>query len=147
MSTSTSPAALEINGTSIRFTDEKLVNLTDLWKANGAEYNKRPAHWRETDEAQCFINEISKKENVRVADLFHTTRGRTGGTFAHWQIALAYAKYLSPEFHILCNNIIRRFVEEERNPELAVDRAIAAYRRQGNSIHIHYMQNRQSRIN
>jgi hypothetical protein len=45
------------------------------------------------------------------------TRGRFGGTFAHWQIALAYAKYLSPEFHIHCNNIIRRFVEEEQNPD------------------------------
>ena len=124
--------ALVINDTAIRFTDDKLVNLTDFWKAgSGAEYNKRPAHWRETDEAQRFINEVSKKENVRVADLFHITRGRFGGTFAHWQIALAYAKYLSPEFHILCNNIIRRFVEEEQNPDMAVDRAISAYRRQG----------------
>ncbi len=115
-----------INDTAIRFTrDDKLVNLTDLWKASGAEYNKRPAHWRETDEAQRFINEVSKKENVRVTDLFHITRGRFGGTFAHWQIALAYAKYLSPEFHILCNNIIRRFVEEEQNPDMAVDRAIS----------------------
>ncbi|MEG6504484.1 KilA-N domain-containing protein [Nitratidesulfovibrio sp. 1201_IL3209] len=128
-----------INDTAIRFTDDKFVNLTDFWKASGAEYNKRPAHWRETDEAQRFINEVSKKENVRVADLFHITRGRFGGTFAHWQIALAYAKYLSPEFHILCNNIIRRFVEEEQNPDMAVDRAISVTLchkwRRGNGFH------------
>jgi len=31
------------------------------------------------------------------AGLVKTTRGKGGGTWAHWQIALAYAKYLSPE--------------------------------------------------
>lgn len=37
-----------------------------------------------------------------------TTRGgRAPGTWAHWQIALAYAKYLSPEFHIWCNTVVR----------------------------------------
>jgi hypothetical protein len=32
-------------------------------------------------------------------DVLETKRGYGGGTFAYWQIALAYAKYLSPEFY------------------------------------------------
>ena len=39
------------------------------------------------------------------------TRGRSGATFAHWQIALAYAKYLSPEFHMWCNEVVREKME------------------------------------
>ncbi len=118
--------ALVINDTSIRFTDDKLVNLTDFWKAGSGDRAKQPAQWLKTDAAQAFIAELAKAEDIQ---LLKITRGRFGGTFAHWQIALAYAKYLSPEFHILCNNIIRRFVEEEQNPDMAVDRAISAYRR------------------
>ena len=30
---------------------------------------------------------------------------------AHWQIALAYAKYLSPEFHMWCNTVVRERME------------------------------------
>lgn len=33
-------------------------------------------------------------------------KGRYGGTFAHPLIGLAYAQYLSPEFHIWCNEIL-----------------------------------------
>jgi hypothetical protein len=40
-----------------------------------------------------------------------TEPGRNGGTWAHWQIALAYAKYLSPEFHMWCNTVVRAHME------------------------------------
>jgi len=131
--------ALVINGTAIRFTNDKLVNLTDFWKASGGDETQRPAQWLRLPYAEAFIAELMAKENVGKSHIIHTTRGRFGGTFAHWQIALAYAKYLSPEFHILCNNIIRRFVEEEQNPDMAVDRAISVtlcHRwRRGNDFH------------
>ncbi|NHZ48389.1 KilA-N domain-containing protein [Desulfovibrio sp. XJ01] len=134
--------ALVINDTAIRFTnDDKLVNLTDFWKASGADPSKKPAQWLKADTAKAFVAELGKGEDIH---LIQITRGRFGGTFAHWQIALAYAKYLSPEFHIHCNNIIRRFVEEEQNPDMAVDRAISAYRRQGNGVHTQHIQNKQS---
>lgn len=110
--------ALVINGTAIRFTnDDKLVNLTDLWKAGGADQYKKPIQWLRHTPAQDFIAELERSMKGVQKHLIQITRGRFGGTFAHWQIALAYAKYLSPEFHILCNNIIRRFVEEEQNPD------------------------------
>lgn len=110
--------ALVINDTTIRFTDDKLVNLTDLWKASGADDNQKPQKWLRLPSPLKFLTELEK--GIK-SPLIHITRGRFGGTFAHWQIALAYAKYLSPEFHIHCNNIIRRFVEEEQNPDMAVN--------------------------
>jgi hypothetical protein len=105
--------ALVINGTGIRCTDNKLVNLTDIWKAGGGQNHKKPSLWLNSSEGTAFVEKLKGRKD----DLLKITRGRFGGTFAHWQIALAYAKYLSPEFHIHCNNIIRRFVEEEQNPD------------------------------
>ena len=43
--------------------------------------------------------------------LVATARGNKGGTWAHWQLALAYAKYLSPEFHTWCNGVVRNAME------------------------------------
>ena len=40
-----------------------------------------------------------------------------GGTLAHWQIGLAYAQYLSPELHMICNQIVKDFVDAK--PETA----------------------------
>jgi hypothetical protein len=51
-----------------------------------------------------FINELAKNDtifadnsvgndlNSRLSAILKTVRGRTGGTFAHWQIGLAYAE-------------------------------------------------------
>ena len=60
-------------------------------------------------------------------------RGRNGGTWGHWQIALAYAKYLDPHLHIQVNEWARAYKEEESNPEKGVDRAIDNWKRQGRS--------------
>jgi hypothetical protein len=35
--------------------------------------------------------------------------GRNGGTFAHWQIALAFAKFLSPALHMQVNEVYARY--------------------------------------
>lgn len=58
-------------------------------------------------------------------------QGRTGGTWAHWQIALAYAKYLSNEFHRFVNEASREWAEEQADPDLKARRAVAGYRRRG----------------
>ena len=54
---------------------------------------------------------LADAENVTVDHLFRVTRGRNGATWAHWQIALAYAKYLSPDFHMWCNEVVRERME------------------------------------
>lgn len=90
------------------------MNLTNLHKAAGGTNGTRPSHWLELQSTQDFIEAV--KESVGFSDIMKTTKGRYGGTFGHWQIALAYAKYLSPEFHIAANKIIKRYIEEEIDP-------------------------------
>jgi len=43
--------------------------------------------------------------------LIWTKEGRSGGTWAHWQIGMAYAKYLSPALHAWFNSIVRAHME------------------------------------
>lgn len=39
--------------------------------------------------------------------VYETRAGRGGGTWAHWHIAMAYAKFLSNEFHMWANTVVR----------------------------------------
>ena len=48
--------------------------------------------------------------------------GRYGSTYAHWQIALAYAKYLDPELHIWCNEVVVDRFELMADPDRELPR-------------------------
>ena len=83
-----------------KFKDNELVNLTNAWKAAGRPENKEPKQWKRKSGRE-FIETLTKKLKVPSEHLWNSVPGRYGGTFAHWQVFLAYAKYLSPEFRTI----------------------------------------------
>lgn len=102
---------LTLNNHAIRDRGE-MLSLTDMWKAAGSDPNKRPSEWARY-EGSSFIEHMRSVLEVGQPH-FQTTRGGRGvggSTFAHWQIAIAYAKYLSNEFHAACNVVIRERME------------------------------------
>lgn len=103
---------LTYQGVAIRHRGE-MLNLTDMWTAAGSNPAKRPADWARKEGAD-FIRHVSDMLNMPVGHI-QTQRGGSGAnrgsTFAHWQIGLAYAKYLSPEFHMWCNTVVRDRME------------------------------------
>lgn len=138
----TNIAHFEFNGFLISGNrEDKLINLTEIWKAVGEPRYKDPRKWLSHDSSAEFIQTLAKQlslsiyQNVLSEDIIkeivRTKKGKGGGTWAHWQIALAYAKYLNPELHLAVNEWAKRFVEEEKDPELAVDRAVKNWKRQG----------------
>lgn len=104
---------IEHNGVVVAERGE-MMSLTDMWKAAGADESKRPAEWLRQPAAVEFV------ECVAAANMGNThiksRRGAGGGTFAHWQIGLAYAKYLDPAFHMKCNQIVRERMEGRQVP-------------------------------
>lgn len=108
-------APLVFDGTTIRDRDQSL-SLTDMWKAHGSDPSKAPSQWLRTDAAKAFVEFVA--ENLKRADVHvcQTTRGVGGGTWAHWHIAFAYAKYLSPAFHVWCNEVARAVMEGRMAP-------------------------------
>ncbi len=103
---------LIIGGTKIRTNKTGLVSLTDIYAAaerdGHAEGKRDPRRWKLQDGAQ-FIEFAVATLNVPQRDIYRATKGKGGGTFAHWQIALAYAKYLSPALHMQVNEVYARF--------------------------------------
>jgi len=125
----------DYNGIQIAFEGKEKISLTDLWKAAGSERTSAPNFWIEQEENQRFIGTIAKSLNATLDCIIKTKRGKGGGTWSHWQIALAYAKYLSPELHMFVNQCFMERLQEENNPELAIsrghERAIRTWKKQG----------------
>lgn len=119
------------HGTEIRKDANGMVNLTDLWRAAGSTENQSPNRWQRTDAAQAFIRATEKFLKGISNPIIKTKKGKGGGTYAHEQIALEYAQYLSPELAVLVNQTFFERLEEEKNPQLAIDRGINNWKKKG----------------
>ena len=108
--------SVDFNGHAIRIAEE--MSLTELWMASGKPKNMSPFEWKRYAGAN-FIKKVQDDAgSARIA--IRTQRGGSGGsggTLAHWQIALEYARYLSPELAMVCNQIVKDFADAK--PEIA----------------------------
>jgi hypothetical protein len=93
-----------------------------MHKAAGADPSKTPSKWLGSAQAKEFIEFLLTIQNSD--SLIEATEGRGGNTWAHWQLGIAYAKYLSPEFHAWCNEVVRQRMESRGLPVQAVQGAI-----------------------
>ena len=113
---------------------DKLVDLTGLWETAGSPENKKPNDWRDTNNGSEFIFVLEKNLKVSLDKILKTEKkGRKTSIWGHWQIALAYSKYLDPQLHIQVNEWVRQYLGEEKNPELGVNRAVENWKRKGHS--------------
>lgn len=122
--------AFSYGGVDVLFNERMLVNLTQMWEAAGRPENKDPRQWRRKEGAG-FIKDLARTLNVPVGHIITGTRGKGGASFAHRQIAIAYAKYLSHEFHRFVNDRFIEWAEEKASPGLKLERAVSAYKQLG----------------
>lgn len=107
----TANASLSYDGAAIR-DDGEMLCLTDMWKAHGSDPSRKPAEWLRSAQAEEFIAFVAESKEVEISHLLRKQAGnpRTGhggAYWAHWQIAFAYAKWISPAFHAWCNDAAR----------------------------------------
>lgn len=105
------------SGAVVHMAGERL-SLTDMWRAAGSPENREPFNWSRFEGAR-FIEVIAQLHNLSEAQVLEAKKGRNGGTWAHWQIGIAYAQYLSPEFHAWCNSVVRERMEGRQPVEAA----------------------------
>ncbi len=91
----------------------EMISLTDMWKAAGAQSGRAPTDWLSLVSTKEFVECVESSLNTENPGI-QARRGGGGGTFAHWQIAIAYAKYLSPRFHMWANEAVREKMERMR---------------------------------
>jgi len=99
--------------------EDGMLNLTDLWKASGENPSSHPRFWMRTGDAANFMAALKNKLKVTTDHIYRTVMGRNGGVWAHWQLAMAYAQYLSPELHLQINDVYKRF--KSGDAEIAVE--------------------------
>lgn len=121
--------------TAIQQASDGMLNLTDMWRAAGSPVSKDPSKWVRLDGTQDLIEVLAV--NVRQAHILRAAKGRGGSTWAVANLAIAYAKYLSPEFHAWANSVVVERIEEENDPELGITRsrarAVKSWQRKGRS--------------
>lgn len=97
-----------------------MLSLTDMWKAAGSQSGRAPSDWCDLASTKEFVSAVEASFNAGKSGII-TKKGRNGGTLAHWQIGLAYAKYLSPEFHMWCNTQVRAVMEGKVAPAVSAE--------------------------
>jgi hypothetical protein len=122
-------STLTVCGTPIRTNETGLVSLTDIYatavsegftdgKLDPRQWGRNPRTKKSGSSGKAsasggpgydFIATVAGTLNVAANHIYKGTRGKGGGTYAHWQIALAYAKYLSPTLHMQVNEVYARF--------------------------------------
>lgn len=97
---------LTILNTQIRTLDN-LYSLNDLHIASGGANKHRPSLFVRLDTTQDLINELQK--DFQSTDLIFKTTGGRGmrGTWVCFEIVIAYAAWISAEFHL---KVIRAFM-------------------------------------
>lgn len=107
---------IELDGQRVSLKGE-MVSLTGLWKAAGSDPSKQPAKWRELPSTKEFAAHVADVVLRKSEDeIFTVARGRNAQTFAHWHIAMSYARYLDPAFAVRCNEIVRTHMEHRLAP-------------------------------
>lgn len=91
-------------GTSTISEKDGLYSLNDLHKAAGGEPKHRPNYFLENDQTKALIAEILKAGNPASK----TTRGRYASTYVCRELVIAYAAWISAEFHL---RVIRVFLD------------------------------------
>lgn len=113
---------LEYNAHPIHFTGEAYVNLTEM----GKPFRKLPNEFLRLPETKRYIaaleaslnrenpgsNEVSNCGIIPQLEpvLLTRTGRRNSGTWAHPDLAMEFARWLSPEFSIWCNRTIRKIL-------------------------------------
>ena len=105
-------AVFSYEGNAITFKSENgvMVNATEMAKPFGKSAN----HWLRNQSTQEFLDTYATLRNRNVNELVQIVNGgnTTNGTWLHEDVALEFARWLSPAFAIWCNDRIKELLTQ-----------------------------------
>ena len=102
------------------------INATEMAKPFGD--SKRPQFWLNLQLTQEFLAELSKARILALADLVQVKKGGANpGTWFHEDVALEFARWLSPAFAIWCNDRIKEILLSRANGESSAGKLSGQY--------------------
>jgi len=99
------------NNISIKFTKDKPISLTAIWKMEGSPEEQKPNDFLSSPTAKKLVKRLMKELNADKSGILESSRGKGGETKAHWKLALEYAAYLNIETKSWMLGIIGDYVE------------------------------------
>ncbi len=97
-----------------------MINATNMAKP----FKKNPIDFLKTQRAKNFINSFSVMKKIITADLVKVIQGGTPqmqGTWMHEDVALEFARWLSSEFAIWCNDRIKEILQNKQPSQTEYD--------------------------
>jgi phage antirepressor YoqD-like protein len=85
-----------------------MVNATQMAKPFGD--SKRAKNWLALKSTDEFLAVLSEGRNLPSSDLVRVTYGNNGTTWMHEDVAIEFARWLSPAFAIWCNDRIKELL-------------------------------------
>ena len=106
------PIVYDYKGSKISFANGKnvMVNATEMAKPFG----KTTKDWLRTNASSEFINSLSAVRQICPTELVKVVQGGSPeqqGTWMHEDVALEFARWLSPAFAIWCNDRIKELLK------------------------------------
>ena len=102
----------DYNGTEITFQHgaNVMVNATEMAKPFG----KRTVDWLQNQSTRAFLEELAVVRKSTSADLVVVKKGGNDiqGTWMHEDVAMEFARWLSPKFAIWCNDRIKKLLTQ-----------------------------------
>ncbi|AZO69987.1 hypothetical protein EJ067_01385 [Mesorhizobium sp. M1D.F.Ca.ET.043.01.1.1] len=103
--------------TRIRVDENGLVCLNDIHVAAGYSKNQTPSDWLALPGAKGAMTALLVKNTGKsgvlskdeIRSVYYTKAGKGGGTWAHENLALAYAEYLSPKLGVEIRDVFLRY--------------------------------------
>lgn len=100
-----------IAGVEITTDAEGRFNLNALHRASGSANKDRPSLWLENKQTKKLIEELSRNSRLGLEPVNSVKGGKTPGTFAAEQLAVAYANWISPAFYL---KVINTFLDYKK---------------------------------
>ena len=97
-----------IAGVEITTDSEGRFNLNALHRASGAEKKNGPSYWLALDTTKSLISELEQQlsdTEISVSVIKSVKGGLSQGSYAHELLAIAYASWISPSFHLQVNKV------------------------------------------
>jgi phage antirepressor YoqD-like protein len=85
-----------------------MVNATEMARPFG----KQPIEWLRYKQCEEYLDALSKLRNHSLDNLVKITKGGNNpGTWMHEDVALEFARWLSPKFAIWCNDKVKELLQ------------------------------------
>ena len=94
------------------------INLNQMAKATG----RRIDNWSRLQETTSLLREFSSDPQYSGLEPIITVEGRSGGTWAHPDIAIQFAQWCNPAFALQVSRWVRDWMTTGRNPLADTDR-------------------------